>query len=108
MTRQEELMRILDGADELTKATLTPLIEDVVFLEKQLDDLRKLPFIRVHPTQPELQKTTPAAKQYKELLQQYINCIKAIEKVTGSENDETESPLRRWVNERVNSRVNKT
>ncbi len=72
------------------------LLEEKAFLESRLEELRKLPFIRVNPNNIEQQKTTPAGKQYKELLQQYINLIKALEKL--SENENEISPLREWLN----------
>lgn len=72
------------------------LLEEKVFLENRLEELRKLPFIKVNPKNLSQQKTTPAGKQYKELLQQYINLIKALEKL--SENENEISPLREWLN----------
>lgn len=98
MTRRDELLKII-GDSEI----LLPLIDRLVFLEEQLEKLEKLPLIKVNPKNPEQQKTTPAAKMYKEYLQQYINCIKAIEKSTGADETEEESPLRKWVSKRVNS-----
>ena len=98
MTRRDELLKII-GDSEI----LLPLIDRLVFLEEQLEKLEKLPLIKVNPKNPEQQKTTPAAKMYKEYLQQYINCIKAIEKSINADDDETISPLREWVSKRVNS-----
>lgn len=72
------------------------LLEEKTFLESRLEELRKLPFIKVNPKNPIQQKTTPAGKQYKELLQQYINLIKALEKLSADENEI--SPLREWLN----------
>jgi hypothetical protein len=40
--------------------------------------LKKLEFIKVHPTNPALQKTTPAAKLYKECSQSYMNAIRIL------------------------------
>ena len=42
MNRKEELMKIFDQVED-TKGIITPMIDDVVFLEGQLKDLRKLP-----------------------------------------------------------------
>ena len=99
MTRHEELLKIVGD-----NSVLLPLIDRLLFLEKRLEELEKLPLIRVNPKNPEQQKTTPAAKMYKEYLQQYINCIKAIEKSTNADDDEIISPLREWVSKRVNSK----
>lgn len=94
MTRREELLKLTNDP------TIVPLIEKMIFLENELEKLEKLPMIKVHPENPEIQKSTPAAKLYKEFLQQYTNIIKVISHATNNENDEEESPLRRWVKSR--------
>lgn len=76
-TREQQLLDMLDDAPDI-KALLTPTIEEMTFLEKRLDELRALPFIKVNPNNPTQQKATPAARQYKELLQQYNNCVKMV------------------------------
>lgn len=96
MSRKEELLKIFDQVDD-SKNIIAPLIDDVVFLEEQLQELRKLPFIRVHPQYPDIQKATPAAKQYKELLQQYNNCIKILTGILRKDAPEEESPLRAFI-----------
>lgn len=96
MSRKEELLKIFDQVDD-SKNIIAPLIDDVVFLEEQLQELRKLPFIRVHPQYPDIQKATPAAKQYKELLQQYNNCIKILTGILRKDAAEEESPLRAFI-----------
>lgn len=91
MTRYEELLKLTNDP------TITPLIEKMLFLENELEKLEKLPMIKVHPENPEIQKSTPAAKLYKEFLQQYTNIIKVISRATSTDNDEEDSPLRKWV-----------
>ena len=108
MSRREELLALLP---EDSVALVMDVVDEVVFLEERLTELKKLPFIQVHPSKPELQRSTPAAKQYKEFLQQYINCIKVIEAVIYRdkrlEGEETEdSPLRKWFNDHVNTKQN--
>lgn len=105
MARREELLAIVpDDAMEL----VISVIDDVIFLEGRLDELRQLPFIEVNPKNTMKQRSTPAAKQYKEFLQQYINCIKMIEGIIYRdkrlEGDEVEdSPLRMWFKNHVNT-----
>lgn len=94
MTRREELLKLTNDP------TITPLIEKMLFLENELEKLEKLPMIKVHSENPEIQKSTPAAKLYKEFLQQYTNIIKVVSRATSTDNDEEESPLRRWVKSR--------
>lgn len=106
MSRREELVKIIpDGSLEL----VGDVIDEVVFLEERLVELKKLPFIQVNPKNNMQQRSTPAAKQYKEFLQQYINCIKVIEAVIYRdkrlEGDEVEeSPLRKWFRENADTR----
>ena len=97
--RKDELLKIFDNVED-TKGIILPLIDDVVFLEEQLDYLRTLPFIRVSTQDPSLQKATPASKQYKELLQQYNNCIKILTGIVRKDGLEDVSPLRAYLNSR--------
>lgn len=99
MTRKEELLKIFDQVED-QKGIILPMIDDVVFLESQLEGLRKLPFIKVHPDFPDIQKPTAAAKQYKELLQQYNNCIKILTGILRKDSAEEESPLRAFIESR--------
>lgn len=97
MDRKNELLKMLEGIEESKRVIISPMIDDIVFLELRLNELRKLPFIRIHPTDSSMQKPTPAAKQYKELLQQYNNCVKIALHVLGSEEGEEDSPLRAYL-----------
>ena len=96
MTRKEELIEAVHG-----NTLLAPLVNDMVYLEGQLEYLQTLPKIRIHPDDPSKQKATPAAKLYKELLQQYTNIVKVMLRATGSEDIEEDSPLRKWMNEHI-------
>lgn len=98
MDRKEELLKVIEH-----DPALVPLIDEVIFLEGQLEELKKLPFIKIHPKDPTKQKATPAQKQYKELLQQYVNIIRVLIRATGTDENDEESPLRKWVKQHVNS-----
>lgn len=98
MDRKEELLELIEN-----NKALIPLVDEMVYLEEQLDYYRTLPKIKVHPEDPSKQKATPAAKLYKEYLQQYTNIVKILLRATGADESEEESPLRRWMNERFNS-----
>lgn len=101
MSRKDELLKIVpEESLELVKS----VIDDVIFLEERLTELKKLPFIEVNPKNPMKQRSTPASKLYKEFLQQYINCIKMIEYIIYKEKrlegeELEESPLRKWFRE---------
>ena len=102
MDRLNELKKLISEKNDNT-TLFDSLVDDVIFLENQLIELRKLPFISVNPKNPQMQKTTPAAKQYKELLQQYTNCLKILAKASGQDIDDEESPLRKWAKEQNTS-----
>ena len=97
-TREKELLQLIDH-DKL----LIPMISDMIALEEELTYLRQLPKIKVHPKDPTKQKATPAAKLYKEALQQYTNIIRILIRATGTDMEDEESPLRRWFNEHMDS-----
>ena len=102
MNRKDELLNLIkkSGIDNDIKAT--QLIDEIVFIEEQLIELKKLPFININPKNPMQQKATPAAKQYKELLQQYNNSLRLLLRLSGDlgGEPEEESPLRIWANSR--------
>lgn len=79
MERIEKLREIFDNVDEDKRTVIEPLLDDVIFIEKRLAELRKLPMIRVHPNNPARQEVTPAGKQYKEYMQSYLNAIKVLQ-----------------------------
>lgn len=106
MDRKTELLNVFKDVDEAKKTIVLPLIDDVVFIEERLKELKKLPFIRVHPTNPSLQKHTDAGKQYKELLQQYNNCVKILLGAVSKGEEGQDSDLRRYFKE-YNERLKK-
>lgn len=103
MSRREELQKIVSDANGGNESAvlMKKLIDETIFIENQLEKLKKLPFISVNPHNTYLQKSTPAAKQYKELLQQYVNCLKVLAKMTGQDMSDDESPLRAWVKSKM-------
>lgn len=101
LTRKEVLLKICAGLDENGKAAIVQLIDEMLFLEDRLTGLKTQPFISINPRNPAQQRQTAAAKQYKEFLQQYTNCVKILLKVAGGEAAEEESPLRAWFKDNV-------
>jgi len=99
MDRKKELLNLIGD-----NKALIPMVDEMVYLEEQLEIFRALPKIKLHPSDPEKQKATPASKLYKEYLQQYTNVVKILLRATGTDVDDEESPLRVWFNGRVDSR----
>ena len=92
MNRKETLENIFKDVDENEQKLITPLLEEVIYLEEQMKYLRTLPQIKIHPTNNALQKKTEAAKLYKEYSQSYMNAIRilvgVLHKVDSSAQDE--------------------
>lgn len=88
--RLDELLSLIGDKPEGRQ-----LAKEMLFVEDQLSDLRRYPMIRQNPNNPAQAKPTATAKLYKELLQQYINLVKVMEKLTGEE--EESSPLREYL-----------
>lgn len=100
MNRKEELLKYLSGKDNAE--FIEQLVDEVVFLEKQLTELKKLPFIKVHPQNPKIQKATPASRLYVSLMAQYNANIRTLASLSGKNEIEEESPLRTWVKKHAN------
>lgn len=101
MERKEEILKVCQTLDADTMKLIDPLIDQLIFLEKQLEYLRKLPFILVKEDDPRKQKVTVAYKQYKDLSQTYINALKVVNGEIGIESETVESPLREYMKERA-------
>lgn len=97
MERAEELHEIFKGIDESKRKIVSPLIDEAVFLETQMQELKKYPPIKFHPTNPNLQKVTAAGKMYREYLQTYTNIIDKLCRIYGKDEAEEESPLRAFL-----------
>ena len=94
MDRKEELMKCLGAkADE---KLVGPMIDEVIFIENQLNELKKLPFIQVHPKDPQKQKATPAARLNTQLSAQYNSAMRTLVSLSGGDAAAEDSPLREW------------
>lgn len=93
MSRIEELRALFKDADPGDRKVIWPLLDDVAFLEERLRELKRLPMIKVHKSNPERQEATPAAKQYKEFMQSYVNAIKVLQRALAKEAAGSESAL---------------
>ena len=104
MNRKTELLSLLKGGSQ-DELKARQLIDEIVFLEQRMVELKKYPFIAVNPKNPAQQKPTAASKQYKELLQQYNNSLRLLLRISGDigADTEEESPLRAWLKSRKDS-----
>ena len=101
MNRADELHNIFRDVDEGKRAIVNKLIDEAVYLETQMTELKQYPFIKFHPSNPNLQKVTAAGKQYREFLQTYTNIVDKLCRIYSNEETEETSPLRAFL-EKVN------
>lgn len=92
-----DLKKIFENIDPDVKVLIDPMVDEVLFLESKLKDLKQYPFLVANPKNASQQRVTPAGKQYKEFLQQYSNCIKVLSSVLTKNGEEEESPLRTYL-----------
>ena len=98
MSRADELHELFKDIDEGKRKIVYGLIDEAVFIEGQMVELKKYPFIKFHPKNPNLQKVTAAGKQYREYLQTYTNIIDKLCRIYGKEDGgDEESPLRTFL-----------
>ena len=96
--RESELMKLLtDTGNHSMTVAFQKLVQEIAFLEQRLAELRQYPFLAVNPKNPAQQKPTPAAKQYKEFLQQYNNSIKIMIRTLEKNKTTENSPLREYL-----------
>lgn len=101
MDRKAEIITALNGTSKEVMAVLSPLIDEVVFIEQNLEGLKKLPFIAVNPKNPQQQRPTAAYKQYKELYQQYTVSVKIILGAVDDKAEGGESPLQSYFKKKL-------
>ena len=76
--RLNELNAIVNTIDDEKAGLLRPIVENIVYMESRLTELRALPQIRIDKNNPSRQQATPAAKLYKETMQGYTNAVKIL------------------------------
>jgi len=94
--RREELLSCISADEKL----VGHLVDEIIYLEDQIAEVKKLPFIKVHPNDPQKQKSTPAARLYVQLNAQYNSAIRTLVSIANKDDGEEESPLRAWIKKR--------
>ena len=99
ITRREKLDEIFKDVETNKKELINPLLDDIAFLEERMEELKKMPFIRIHPKDPTKQKVTKAAKLYKEHSQSYMNAIRMVYSMINGHEIE-EDPVQKFLEQR--------
>lgn len=94
--RREELRHIFDDLDVAKKALCWRLIDEMLFLEERILELKEQPFIRFHPRNPAIQKKTVAGRLYHEMIGDYFNIVRILIGLSKKGDDEVDSPLREF------------
>lgn len=93
MDNKQKYLEIFKNIEPQKRDLVDRLIEEVVFLENRMAELKELPFISVSRANPALQKQTAAAKQYKECSQSYMNGIRILLSVLSKSDDNAAEEL---------------
>lgn len=91
--REQELLELFKDVDENQKKLVTRLISEMVHIEETLDELKKLPPIRVHPRDKSRQEITPAGKLYKDMTAQYMNGIRILSSLLSTVSGDDYDPV---------------
>ena len=95
--RLASLKAIFEKVDHDKAAVISPLLPQVVFMEERLEELQKVPHIRIHPKNPARQEITAAGKQYKETMQAYLNAVKVLQMTLGRYAVEEKDQFDEWL-----------
>lgn len=95
--RKKELKEILQNLDKNSAAALTPLVDEICYLETKLAALRKLPSYEI--SDKGKTRITAAGKQYKEYFQSYTNALKVIQSALLKFSVDGEDEFAKWVKE---------
>lgn len=69
MDRREQLRGYFENVDEDKRSIAYDTIDEYLFFLERIEELKRLPYIRVHPNDRARQELTPAAKLIREYSQ---------------------------------------
>lgn len=98
MTREraEELKALF--TDPATLVVVSPLIEELADVEDRMQALKQEPMVRYHPRDRSIQKSTPSARLYKDLLAKQTDIVRILlRQLNRDGGDDNDSPLREYL-----------
>ena len=99
MKTENQFALVLEKLEPQQRQLIEQITKELGFIQGQLDSLRKLPFIQVDKKNKMRQRSTPAAKQYKELMQTYTNGIKLVNMILSRNSIEEEDEFQKFLEE---------
>ena len=91
--RKAELLALFKDIPEEQTKLVDNLIGEVVFLEDRMNSVKGLPFVAVHPHDPQRQRSTAAAKIYKECTQSYMNAVRILLSLLKKSDEDAQNEL---------------
>ena len=76
---------------------VTPLVDEMLYMESQLEHLHSVPFLVADPKNPARQRQTPAAQLYSRLINRYTDIVVRLIRMLYHGEAEVESPLRAYL-----------
>lgn len=76
--KKNKYLHILRNVDGSELQLVDGIIDEVVFCEIEMEQLRNIPFVVTKPGDPSRQKSTPAARLYKQYQAAYSNNIRIL------------------------------
>lgn len=98
MTREraEELKALF--TDPATLVVVSPLIEELADIEDRIRELKKEPMVRYYAKDRSIQKSTPSARLYKDLLAKQTDIVRILlRQLNRDGDDDNDSPLREYL-----------
>lgn len=99
MDRKQELLKLLEDADDNKKILLSKAIDELLYLEEQLEEIRKVPFIIIHPTDKTKQKITASGKAYEKYYQLYLTALKTLNSLLNKDLLDDDDEFDKWLKE---------
>lgn len=95
MTRREELLALADGIAEPFKTIVQSQINELLFVEERLEDLKGKPFHLVNRKGET--RTTATGKQYKEFSQIRDSIIRNLVKIVEKHSEQEKGAFEQWL-----------
>ncbi len=99
--KKDKYLDIMRNVDSNELALVDGIIDEVVFCEIEMEELRNLPFVVTKPGDSSRQKSTPAARLYKQYQAAYSNNIRillnVLRKVESDAADDLEKRLSEYL-----------
>ena len=105
------LDEIFEDLDTKHKKLISGILDEAAFLKVENNNLRKVMnktgMVKIHPKNPGVQKTTEAAKQYRQNVNAYAVLIKTMNSVLKNFTELDDDPFDEWLRSKQEEKRNK-